>query len=106
MDIETVLLERYNSAIDAEIARGILESSDIECFIANQLMAGFYVYATPIISFDLFVKKDSAELASEILNAKFVTVERENYTEELPKRNKILSIFYICLVVILFLFTL
>ena len=72
MDSEIVLLERYNSAIDAEIARGILESSDIECFIANQLMAGLYLYDTSAISFDLMVRKDSAELAFEILNAKLI----------------------------------
>ena len=71
MNSETVLLERYTSSLEAEMARGILEGSKIECFIANQSMASMYPSA-PLVYFDLMVRDEDLELSREILSAKFV----------------------------------
>ena len=37
-----VVLESYNSDVEAHIARGVLESNGVKCIINNEIMSSIY----------------------------------------------------------------
>lgn len=65
-----VIIGNYTSMTDAEIARGILESAGIECFISNKALSNIYGL-TISTNIELVVREEDAKFSEELLNADF-----------------------------------
>ncbi len=65
-----IVLESYNSDVEAHIARGVLESNGVKCIINNEIMSSIYpLTLTSIGGIKLLVRREDFELAKEILNS-------------------------------------
>lgn len=65
-----IVLESYNSDVEAYIARGVLESNGVKCIINNEIMSSIYpLTLTSIGGIKLLVRREDFELAKEILNS-------------------------------------
>ncbi|MBQ7853857.1 MAG: DUF2007 domain-containing protein [Muribaculaceae bacterium] len=62
-----VLLREYDNAIDAHIARGMLETNGILCAINNEIMSSVYPL-TPLGVIRLYVRSEDESVADSILN--------------------------------------
>lgn len=72
-EMQVVELRKYSSQLDAEIAKGILNSAGIECEINDYIMDTLYpIEAIKSDSIRLLVNQKDADLANKILDAKFV----------------------------------
>ncbi len=66
---ELVTIRRFRDLPEALIARGLLESADIECFLTDDNMVRLdWFISNAIGNMKLRVNKDDAETALEILN--------------------------------------
>lgn len=73
---QIIELRRYSSQLDAEIAKGILNSAGIECEINDYIMDTLYpIEAMKRDSIRLLVNGKDAELANKLLEAEFVKEE-------------------------------
>lgn len=69
-------LRRFSSAMDAEMAKGILQGAGIQCEINDFIFDTLYpMEAIKRNNIRLLVNESDAKLADEILNAKFVQEE-------------------------------
>lgn len=68
----SVVVGKYATVMDAEIAQGILASSGIESFISNPYMSNLYPSLSLITQVELLVRREDADLAIKIINADFV----------------------------------
>lgn len=62
-----IVLREYDNAIEAHIARGVLQSNGVACVLTNENMSSVYPM-TPAGEVELLVRSDDAELAERILN--------------------------------------
>ena len=66
---ELIIIGQYRDLPDALLAKGLLESSGIECFLADDnLVAINWLLSNAIGNVKLQVKEEDAEAALEILN--------------------------------------
>lgn len=71
-----VTLRTFSSALDAEIAKGILNSAGIECEINDYIMDTLYpIEALSRNSIRLLINDKDSELANKILDAEFLKEE-------------------------------
>lgn len=65
-----VVLDSFNSDVEAHIAQGVLESNGVKCIINNEIMSSIYpLTLTSIGGIKLLVRREDLELAKEILNS-------------------------------------
>ena len=61
-----VLLRVYSNAIDAHIARGVLQSNGVMCVLNDENMSSIYPM-TPVGEMRLFVRNEDVFRAEELL---------------------------------------
>lgn len=69
---ESVVVGKYATIMDAEIARSILSSSEIDSFINNPSISTMYPSLSTLQQVELLVRAEDADLAIKIINADFV----------------------------------
>lgn len=69
--METILLTTCINSIDANIIKGMLESNDIECFLANENFSGLMPNYYGIIGsgVSIFINKSDEEKAKELIKS-------------------------------------
>jgi hypothetical protein len=66
---ELIIIGQYRDLAEAQLARGLLESSGIECFLADDNLVGInWLLSNAVGNVKLQVREADAEAALEILN--------------------------------------
>jgi rubredoxin len=66
--METTILKRFDSPVEANIVKGLLESNDIFCFLQDEHSIGINpLYANALGGIKLIVRSEDEERAQEIL---------------------------------------
>ena len=68
--METTILKRFDSPIEANIVKGMLESNDVFCFLQDEHSIGINpLYSNALGGIKLMVRIEDQERAQEILEA-------------------------------------
>jgi len=69
--MDTILLTTCSNSIDANILKGMLDSNDIECFLANENFSGLmpHYYGIMGAGVSIFINKADEEKAKELIKS-------------------------------------
>lgn len=66
--METIILKRFDSPVEANIVKGLLESNDIFCFLQDEHSIGMNpLYANALGGIKLMVRSEDEQHAQELL---------------------------------------